>query len=235
MKKTLVISVIINILFILFGGYVIHKKGGLDYLKQNSAKLSEIQQDYNLYYKTKRSIFEIMPNDTNKIIFLGNSITNFCDWRELFGNENIINRGINGDVINGVIDRLDGILSSNPKKIFLMIGTNDLAERNTIVEILSNYERLLALIKEKSPRTRLYVQSILPTFNDQRRNNDDIIAINKGLIDSTEKYDFTYVNLFDLLKTERNELDTVYSFDGLHLNGKGYLIWKKAIEQYVNN
>lgn len=235
MKKTLVISVIINILFILFGGYIIHKKGGFKYLKQNSSKLLKIEQDYSLYYKTKRSIFEIMPNDTNKIIFLGNSITNFCDWRELFGNENIINRGINGDVINGVIDRSDVILNSSPKKIFLMIGTNDLAEGNTIEKIISNYERLLILIKEKSPRTKLYVQSILPTLNDQRRNNDDIIAINKSLIDITEKYGFTYVNLFDILKTEKNELDTIYSFDGLHLNGKGYLKMKKAIDQYVND
>lgn len=73
---------------------------------------------YGTYYDAKRSFFESMPNDTNEIIFLGNSITDMCAWNELFGMANIKNRGISGDVINGVIDRLEEVVSSFPKKIF---------------------------------------------------------------------------------------------------------------------
>jgi len=241
----------LNILFILFSGYLFHKKGGLNYLErilnpkssetQKIDKNQQTQHDYGFHYKGKKSLFEIMPNDTSEIIFLGNSITDLCDWHELFGNKNIKNRGIRRDVINGVINRLDEIVSSNPKKIFLMIGINDLLVRkNTGKQILTNYERLITLMKEKAPKTKLYIQSILPIHNpydssNSSLNNNDIIAINAGLINLTKNYDLTYVNLFDLMKTEMNELDTVYSFDGIHLNGKGYLVWKKAIEHYVNN
>ncbi|HEV8515230.1 MAG TPA: hypothetical protein VGQ59_18235, partial [Cyclobacteriaceae bacterium] len=64
---------------------------------------------------------------------------------------------------------------------------------------------------------------------------NDIIILNNGLTSICSKYHLVYVNLFDLLKTKENKLDTAYTFDGIHLNGKGYLIWKKAIEKYIVN
>ena len=234
-KRVLLISVIINILFLLFGGYIIHKKGGIDYLKLKlNISNGQTENNWSNYYKAKKTIFEIMPNDTNEIIFLGNSITDYCDWYELFGKSNIKNRGIGGDVINGVIDRLDEVTSSKPKQIFLMIGINDLGKKRSVNQILTDYERLINLIREKSPNTELYIQSVLPTDNRERLQNTDIIEINKGLVKLTEKYKLTYINLFDLFKTENNELNPKFTFEGLHLNGQGYLVWKKAIDRYVD-
>ena len=234
-KKLLLISVVFNILFLLFGGYVIHKKGGIDYLKRKlNFSDGQTEKNWSNYYKAKKTIFEIMPNDTNEIIFLGNSITDCCDWYELFGKSNIKNRGIGGDVINGVIDRLDEVTSSKPEQIFLMIGINDLGRKRSVNQILIDYERLIKLIIEKSPKTELYIQSVLPTDNRERLQNVDIIEINKGLVKMTKKYNLTYIDLFDLFKTENNELNTKFTFEGLHLNGQGYLVWKKAIDKYVD-
>lgn len=234
-KKLLLISVVFNILFLLFGGYVIHKKGGIDYLKRKlNFSDGQTEKNESNYYKTKKAIFEIMPNDTNEIIFLGNSITDYCDWYEFFGKSNIKNRGIGGDVINGVINRLDEVTSSKPEQIFLMIGINDLGRKRSVNQVLIDYERLIKLIIEKSPKTELYIQSVLPTDNRERLQNVDIIEINKGLVKMTKKYNLTYINLFDLFKTETDELNSEFSFEGLHLNGQGYIVWKKAIEQYLN-
>lgn len=239
MKKVLTISVIINILFFLFGGYIIHRRGSVGYLKKRFLKETIHRKpliDYSIYHKSKQRLFEIMPNDTNEIIFLGNSITANCDWSEFFGNPNIKNRGIGGDVIIGIIDRLDEVIESNPKKIFLMIGINELGGKNPTRQTLMNYEKLIILIREKSPNTKLYVQSILPTSNsDHGRNSDVIIIINKGLENLTKKYNCIYINLFDLFKTEKNKLDINYTFDGVHLNSNGYLLWKSIIKDYVNN
>ena len=235
MKKALTISIIINFIFILFGGYVIHLKGGMNYFKEKVNFLTDKEEDgYTIYYKEKKSIYEVMPNDTNQIIFLGDSFTDYCEWSELFGRSNIKNRGINGDVINGVIDRLDEVVESKPKKIFLMIGINDLGENRTVNQILIDYDRLILLIKEKLPETELFIQSVLPTDNRKGSATINIVAINKGVQELANNYQSTYINLFDLLRTNENKLDTAYTIDGLHLNGKGYLIWKKAIENYVN-
>ena len=233
MKKKFVVSLIINLLLFFTGGYIIVKKGGFDYLIR---KLNPeiIDRKYGVYYETKKSVFEVMPNNVNEIVFLGNSITEYCEWNEFFENANIINRGIRGDIILGVIERLDEVLSSNPKKIFLMLGVNDLSIEHTPEQILRNYEKLITIINKRSPHTRIYVQSLLPTDNRINKRNVHIIAINKGLFGLSKKYKITYVNLFDLFEIG-DRLNPIYSFDGLHINGQGYLVWKEAIEGYVNN
>jgi len=225
-----------NLLKVIFGFLLLT---GFTGLKAQTVPVTEGNEGkykpsiYGTYYDAKRSFFESMPNDSNEIIFLGNSITDMCAWNELFGMENVKNRGISGDVINGVIDRLEEVVSSFPKKIFLMIGTNDLARKRSVDQILTDYEKLITLIIQKTPKTQLYLQSVLPTKNQTTRNNNDIIEINKGINALANKYSLTYINLFDLFKTPENELNMDYSYDGLHLNGQGYLLWKDAVIEYV--
>ncbi|KXX66628.1 GDSL-type esterase/lipase family protein [Flammeovirga sp. SJP92] len=225
----MIISITFNILFLLLGCYVIYKKGGVHFLK----RILSSQEEYSNNYLTKKSIFEVMPNGEGEIIFLGNSITDFCDWNELLGKSNIKNRGISGDTINGVIDRIDEVVESKPKKIFLMIGTNDLGNGKSVKNVLSRYKNLVELILQKSPETKLYLQSILPTSNNLHRKNSDIIAINKGIQQFALEYSLTYINLFDLMKTDDNALKTELSFDGLHINGQGYLIWKEELLKHL--
>jgi len=114
-----------------------------------------------------------------------------------------------------------------------MIGTNDLGRGKSVSQIITDYEVLVKLILNKTPETELYLQSILPTKNQITRKNEDITEINKGIVEIAHKYSLTYINLYDLFKTKDNELNMDYSFDGLHLNGKGYLVWKDAIINYI--
>ncbi|MCG1036135.1 GDSL-type esterase/lipase family protein [Polaribacter sargassicola] len=232
------ILITINVLLLLFIAYVIYKKGGLRFLKNRLILLKNIskQQGYNnWHYQARKNIFENMPCQENSIVFLGDSITEFCNWNELFNKQNIKNRGISGDVIKGVINRLDEIIASKPKKIFLMIGTNDLGNRRNKHQIISDYQKLIDTIITKTPKTALYVQSILPTKNSLNRDNNVIMAINRELEKLAEKKNLIYINLFDVFKTANNQLDMSLSYDGLHLNGKGYLLWKEAIKKYIED
>lgn len=60
--------------------------------------------------------------EPNSIIFLGDSITANAP----FYSKNLINRGINSDLTYGVLMRLDEIIKRNPKKVFIMVGINDI-------------------------------------------------------------------------------------------------------------
>ena len=51
------------------------------------AVASFAQNEYNYQ---KRSLFEQLPIRGNDIVFLGNSITDGCEWAELFNNRHII-------------------------------------------------------------------------------------------------------------------------------------------------
>lgn len=236
MKKIIFVSISFNIIFLLIGAFVIYEKEDSEYLKksnQNKPTQQSIEKKEN-YIKARKEIFEVMPNTENEIIFLGNSITTNCPWHEFLGKSNIKNRGIRGDDIHGVTNRLDEVTSSRPKKIFLMIGINDLAKKRSVSQILTEYEKLVIQIIEKTPKTELYIQSVLPTDNRKRLQNKDIIKINYELIKLAKKHNLTYINLFDLFKTNENNINTDLTFDGVHLNRQGYLLWKNAIIGYVN-
>ena len=191
----------------------------------------------------KKSHFESLYDTDREIIFLGDSITDNCEWAELYQNLKIKNRGIGGDRADGVLLRLDEIVSSQPDKIFIMIGINDLGHGIKVAAIESNFEKIIRYILNKSPDTQIYLQSVLP-INDKLYNffykgakatNDKIIILNKQLKDLASEPGVQYIDLASFFIDDKNQLDEQFTADGLHLNGKAYLVWKNAIEQYVNN
>ena len=93
---------------------------------------------------------------------LGNSITNGCEWAELLGNSNVVNRGISGDTVEGIQARLGSIIKAAPAKIFLMIGVNDVSHDLTADSIATSIGELVHRIRTQSPATKLYLQSLLP-------------------------------------------------------------------------
>ena len=110
------------------------------------AVASFAQNEYNYQ---KRSLFEQLPIRGNDIVFLGNSITDGCEWAELFNNRHIKNRGISADRSGWLLARLDPIVNGHPKKLFLMIGTNDLAAGVSPEEVAANIGKLLDRFAEE--------------------------------------------------------------------------------------
>ena len=114
------------------------------------------QSEYNLQ---RRSLFEVLPVLSSDIVFLGNSITDGCEWAELFNNRHVKNRGISADRSGWLLDRLDPIIAGHPKKLFLMIGTNDLAGGASPEQIVADVARLIDRFQTESRWTKIYVQS----------------------------------------------------------------------------
>ena len=133
------------------------------------------EKKYSDHYYERVAQFESeTPICSNDIVFLGNSLTEGGKWNDYFaGTESklnkkggaIRNRGIIGDTAEGIADRLDDITKGAPKKIFLLCGVNDISHNLTVDEVVKRIETLIVRIKSDSPRTKLYLQSILP-FNE---------------------------------------------------------------------
>lgn len=198
------------------------------------------EHTFKRHYYIKKSVYEAMPNDDGEIIFLGNSITAGCPWGELFNNIKVKNRGISGDVTDAILFRLDEVTESHPSKIFLMIGVNDLSFGKSKKYILKNYQKIIDRVINESPETKIYIQSILPVnaefnyFENHTNKTDSILCLNKSLQLIAKDQGHTYIDLFTYFADEDLKLKSEYTFDGLHLTGKGYLRWKELIEKYVN-
>lgn len=116
----------------------------------------------SLHYRLRCLRFALEPHQADSIVFLGDSMTDNGNWKDLFPYEHVINMGIGGDTTLGIINRLPQVVSLKPQKIFLMVGTNDLCYNRSIPETLANYDYILTQLQEQLPDTELYVESVLP-------------------------------------------------------------------------
>jgi lysophospholipase L1-like esterase len=82
----------------------------------------------------------------------------------------------------------------------------------------------------------VYLQSVLPVDDaiHYTRRNSDISLINAQLAGMAAERGLVYIDLAGHFADEQGILDKKYSYDGLHLNGAGYLLWKDIILDYVN-
>jgi lysophospholipase L1-like esterase len=199
----------------------------------------EARLQHSAYWLQRASHFRLLPNVKGEIIFLGDSITEGCNWSEMLQNPKVINRGISGDVSQGILDRLDEVTESFPAKIFLLIGINDLARGIPAEDILANVKRFIAKVRQKTPDTEIYLESLLPVnpdfkdFPDHTDKGPKIIRFNQLLERMAKDYKCRYVDLYEAFVDRDNKLDPEYSHDGLHLNGAGYAVWTQTISPYL--
>ncbi len=199
------------------------------------------QEKYSTLYYQKASLFEMLTVNHDDIVFLGNSITDGCEWSELFNNNHIKNRGISGDIVQGVYERLDPIINGHPQKIFLMIGVNDISHDLQADTIVRAIVKVMDKIGSVSPKTKLYIQSLLPVNEDfgkylgATKRGDIVTAINKELEKVCKDKGLTYIDVYShFIASDSQKLDPKYTNDGLHLLGDAYLIWKSVLEKYIN-
>lgn len=226
------ISLALNMIALAVTLDVIAGRGGIAYLKARVTHDSEAI--VNPAYVQRETLFQAMthpPVDAHPVVFLGDSLTAGCEWRELFGNRLLIlNRGIGGDTSAGVLKRSPEVAALQPRAVFLMVGTNDLQDLGYApADTVRNYREIIAILRQSSP-VRIYLESLLPTqapkFNHwSEQVNEQIRALADGK-------SILYVNLRDAF-LENGSLDKNLTVDGIHLNGSGYLVWKKQIDPMV--
>jgi lysophospholipase L1-like esterase len=191
------------------------------------------------YNYQKRTLFEKLPITSRDIVFLGNSITDGGEWAEIFGMPNIKNRGISGDRAVWMADRIDPIVNGLPKKLFLMIGTNDLSAGISVEQIVWAIDGIVARFQNDSPKTRIYLQSVFPVDVTNERyakaqdRNELIVELNSRIRELAAEVGVTYIDVHSALKDEAGNLRKEFSNDGLHLMGEGYMVWKEILKPFV--
>lgn len=175
--------------------------------------------------------FTVLKIDTSDVVFVGNSITDMHDWAQAFDHPRFLNRGVSGALSGEILEHIDLVATAHPKAIFLMIGTNDLGSGFTPEQVAENVRQIVEKIQNLSPRTKIYLESILPstvgirTLEAEKRANELIRQL-------ASDYHVTYIDLwnplFDICMNRTNTLD------GLHLKASGYKIWCDLIAPYLN-
>ncbi|MGV3502094.1 MAG: GDSL-type esterase/lipase family protein [Adhaeribacter sp.] len=186
-------------------------------------------------FKLKVDQFRSYPDSRKDIIFLGNSITDGVDWVELVQNPRARNRGISGDITYGVLERLDEVIEGKPAKVFILIGINDISRNIPDALILKNYQRMVSRIKQGSPKTRIYLHTLMPVnssfgkFPNHYNKDQHILAVNQGLRELAAREKVTLIDLYPAFLGSDNRLVPAYTHDGLHLTAAGYQKWAEVL------
>lgn len=193
----------------------------------------------NQTYVERSAYFKQNPLKEGQIVFLGNSLTQAGKWNEYFPQQNPANRGISGDNTLGMLGRLHEIIKAKPSKLFILAGINDISLGRSNDKILNGIKSIIYQVKEGSPNTTVYVQSLLPINKDvckyQRMKNKEkqIEKLNKEIVKFCKAENIIFINLYPHFLSEKRKMDAKYTSDGLHLNEAGYAVWVDQIRKYV--
>lgn len=185
----------------------------------------------NWYYEGRMELYDQLNDQPADILFLGNSITERGEWHELLPGRKVANRGIGGDNTFGVLARLDGVIKQRPKKLFLLIGINDIGRGLPTEVILNNYRRILVKLTQGLTKTTIIVQSVLPmnesklAYDYLKNKADKVKVVNEGIVKLASEFNLTYLNLHELFADETGALKAAYTKDGIHLLPAAYVDW----------
>lgn len=189
------------------------------------------------YYFAKRAQQERETVHSRNIVMLGNSLTERGAWADILQDSLVLNRGIGGDCVAGMTARLGAIVAGKPRALFLMAGVNDLIfSKITPEALLGQYERLLDAIRTASPRTTVFIQSLLPLDEAQNEEyfagkNARIEAFNALLRETARRRGLAYIDIRSRMARD-GKMPAEYTVDGIHLNAAGYAVWSSVLRPY---
>src|ERR1700731_4391297 len=216
---------------------------GLDHYR--ASRISIYTNDFGQLarYREADAALAPPPAGESRVVFLGDSITDYWKLPDYFPGKPYINRGIDGQTTPEMLVRFrQDVIDLHPKVLVMLAGTNDIAgvtgpARNEDIE--ANYASMAELAR--AHRIRMVFASVLPLHNytlDAQesfalRPRDRILALNKWLKDYCAKNGFVYLDYFSALVDERGMLKRTLADDGLHPTDAGYKIMPPLAEKAI--
>lgn len=187
----------------------------------------QVLKQYDLEYK----------QPAHPIVFVGSS--SIRKWEHLqmvFGNYNVMNRGIGGAVIADISFYVDELITVyQPRQIVLYIGENDLPDSTLSAEAIFNGIRnLFSQIREKLPDVSIVYIAMKPSPSRikfiKKAISANLMIRNYLLTQKRVNFVDVFTLMVDKNKQPRPEL---FIADQLHMNQAGYSIWEQAVQQYL--
>ena len=190
----------------------------------------------------EKDLAAIPDSTTATIVMLGDSITEQFSTTEslpptIHGLQ-VVNQGIGGDNIGtstsktGVMSRLDFVKRATPAIVFVMIGVNDLWNKEEPLEpTISEYEAMVPALKAAVPDAKIVLQSVLPARDKAAYTNEKSGPLNEKIKELAQQHGLIWLDLRPLMQDEKGELKAEFTGDGVHLNKEAYKLWLEKLNE----
>jgi lysophospholipase L1-like esterase len=179
---------------------------------------------------------KVSPPPTNAILFVGSSSIRM--WKNVaqdFPNHRVINRGFGGSELEDSVHFFDRIvLPYRPGMIVMYAGTNDINGGKKPERVFDDFKQFVAQVEARLPGTRIAYISVAP--NPARwAQLEKLKATNRMISDYCKEHaGLAFIDVFSKMLDETgNPKPDIYLTDKLHMNAKGYAIWKEVVGAYL--
>jgi lysophospholipase L1-like esterase len=216
---------------------------GLD--EYRASRISIYTDDFGQLARYREADAALAPAAAreNRVVFLGDSITDYWKLANYFPGKPYINRGVDGQTTPEMLVRFrQDVIDVHPKVVVVLAGTNDIAGvtgRTLNEDIEANYASMAELARAHG--IRVVFASVLPVHNYTRdaeesfalRPRARILALNKWMKNYCAQERFVYLDYFSALVDERGMLARALADDGVHPTDAGYKIMASLAEKAI--
>jgi lysophospholipase L1-like esterase len=184
------------------------------------------------------------PATPNRVVFYGDSITDFWRLNEYFPGRDFVNRGISGQVTSEMLGRFKpDVLDLKPEAVVILAGTNDLSRGTDVATIANNLTMMAEL--SQAHKIRVILASVLPVNDATKAANPAnertrfrppalIRSLNDWIRAYCAQNGFVYLDYFSPMVGNDGLLKAGLADDGLHPNSDGYRIMAPLVIQAID-
>jgi lysophospholipase L1-like esterase len=210
-------------------------------LKEDQQAMESRLRDWPDLAKYREDDAKLSPpsKGESRVVFLGDSITEFWTLSDSFHGKPYVNRGISGQTTPQILLRFrQDVIALRPEVVVILAGTNDIAENTgpiTLAAIEDNLTSMVDLAKRNG--IRVVLASLLPALQYPWRADirpvEKIRALNDWMKDYAAKEGLVFLDYHSAMANDKRGLKTELSEDGVHPNQAGYAVMAPLAEKAI--
>jgi lysophospholipase L1-like esterase len=206
-----------------------------DYWKKHDEQLRTDFGGLTTFKEADLALAPPAPGE-DRVVFMGDSITEGWKIADSFPGKPYINRGISGQTTPQMLVRFrQDVIALKPKVVVILAGVNDIAG-NTGPMTLEQTEDNLASMAELAAANhiRVVLCSVLPAFDFPWKPGvtpaPKVLALNAWIKAYAAEHGHVYVDYHTAMKDSRDGLPAALSHDGVHPLPAGYAVMAPLVE-----
>ena len=216
--------------------------------RYRESKAATLRDDFGELgrYRAANAALKPPALSENRVVFLGDSITELWHLDEYFPGKPYINRGIGGQTTPQMLIRFrQDVIELHPRVVVILAGTNDIAGNTgpmRLEDIEANYASMADIARANN--IRVVFSSVLPVHNYTpqsqnlfaRRSPEKILELNRWMKNYVDTHaGCVYLDYFSAMLDDKGYMKRDLADDGLHPNAAGYKIMAPLAEAAVQN
>lgn len=209
--------------------------------KVTAKMLEDFAEQYR--YADQNAALPALAAGENRVVFIGDSITDRWELSRFFPGKSYINRGIGGQVTPQMVVRFQAdVIALKPAVVVILGGVNDVhgvLQVETDAQIIANYKAMADMAVANGIRP---VFTLITPVNNytpnaatmlEDRNPQRVAWLNAWLSGFCKAHGYGLIDYGPLLRDEKGLLKAEYTSDGIHPNDTAYALMAPVAEQVI--